>query len=320
MRVRVEAPARLHLGMIDPHGGLGRRFGSIGVAIERPRLVLEASPAAALAAEGVEAERLAAAARRFSEHYGVEGKVRLRLVETIPAHVGLGSGTHLALAVAASLARFYGLELDYCELARVMGRGQRSGVGIGAFQHGGLIVDGGSGTEATWENTPPILFTRPLPQDWIFVVAIPATDKGLSGRQEDRAFAELPPLAAETAGQICHLLLMQMLPALCEEDVVRFGQALTRIERLVGDSFAPVQLGTFTNELSARLVAHMLDKGAFGAGQSSWGPTVYGLVQGDEQAHALVQELKRLLGRESGALIFHTPARNQGAQVSVSEK
>jgi beta-ribofuranosylaminobenzene 5'-phosphate synthase len=320
VRVRVETSARLHLGMIDPHGGLGRRFGGIGVAIERPRLLVEASPAATLVVEGAETERLAAAARCFSEHYGLESNVHLRLVETIPAHVGLGSGTQLALAVATSLAHFYSLELDYGELTWVMGRGRRSGVGMVAFQHGGFVVDGGCRTDGPWEAMPPVLFNRPFPPDWIFVVAIPVEDKGLSGRQEDRAFAELPPLTEETVGRICYLLLKQMLPALCEADIVRFGQAMTGIEQLVGESFAPVQQGTFAGELSARLVAHMLDEGAFGAGQSSWGPTVYGLVRGEEQARALAQELKEFLGEEDEAAIFASRVRNRGAQVSVGEE
>ncbi len=35
--VRVIAPARLHLGFLDLNGGLGRLFGSIGLAIDTPR-------------------------------------------------------------------------------------------------------------------------------------------------------------------------------------------------------------------------------------------------------------------------------------------
>ena len=37
MRTIVEAGARLHLGFLDLNGACGRRFGSIGVALERPR-------------------------------------------------------------------------------------------------------------------------------------------------------------------------------------------------------------------------------------------------------------------------------------------
>lgn len=317
MRVRVETSARLHLGMIDPYGGSGRRFGGVGVAIEHPRLAVEATAAESLAVEGMEAQRVETAARRFVEHYGLDGKVRLRLLENIPDHVGLGSGTQLALAVGAALARFYGLEIDCLELARVMGRGGRSGVGIGAFRLGGFVVDGGCRTDGPGAASPPILFNHPFPPDWLFVVAIPPAEKGLSGQREELAFAGLLPSAEETTGRICHLLLMQMLPALCERDIVRFGQAMSEIERLVGDSFAPAQQGTFANELSARLVARMLDEGAFGAGQSSWGPAVYGLVQGEAQAQALVQELKGFLGTEDGTPIFYTQVRNHKAQIGT---
>ena len=32
--MNVKAPARLHLGFLDMHGGLGRKFGSIGLAVK----------------------------------------------------------------------------------------------------------------------------------------------------------------------------------------------------------------------------------------------------------------------------------------------
>ncbi len=45
MKIVVKTPARLHLGMLDLNGELGRRFGSIGVAISRPNVVVEATRA-----------------------------------------------------------------------------------------------------------------------------------------------------------------------------------------------------------------------------------------------------------------------------------
>jgi len=45
MTLRISAPARLHLGLIDLRGDLGRRFGSLGVALAAPRLVLTARAA-----------------------------------------------------------------------------------------------------------------------------------------------------------------------------------------------------------------------------------------------------------------------------------
>ncbi|NIQ97303.1 MAG: GHMP kinase, partial [Desulfuromonadales bacterium] len=67
--------------------------------------------------------------------------------EAIPEHVGLGSGTQLGLAVAAAMTRLHGLELDSSELLRRLDRGLRSGIGIGAFRMGGVLLDGGIGPD-----------------------------------------------------------------------------------------------------------------------------------------------------------------------------
>src|SRR5256884_5945153 len=49
--VFVEAPARLHFGVLDLRGDLGRRFGGIGAAGSAPSLLLEAPPAPPLKAQ-----------------------------------------------------------------------------------------------------------------------------------------------------------------------------------------------------------------------------------------------------------------------------
>src|SRR5438046_10103698 len=69
----VEAPARLHFGVLDLRGDLGRRFGGVGAAVPSPSLLLEARPAATLAAEGPDADRALEFARRFAGHHGLAG-------------------------------------------------------------------------------------------------------------------------------------------------------------------------------------------------------------------------------------------------------
>src|SRR2546426_12662729 len=70
--VFVEAPARLHFGVLDLRGDLGRRFGGIGAAVPAPSLLLEARPAAELRAEGPDAARALEVARRFAAHHGLD--------------------------------------------------------------------------------------------------------------------------------------------------------------------------------------------------------------------------------------------------------
>ncbi|HZM27218.1 MAG TPA: hypothetical protein VFB89_07665, partial [Gemmatimonadales bacterium] len=120
--VYVEAPARLHFGVLDLHGGLGRRFGGMGAAIPTPSLLLEATRAGEVECEGADADRAVGFARRILAHHGQRDGVHLRIHRAIPPHVGLGSGTQLALAVARAVAELYELPTMTRELARIVDR------------------------------------------------------------------------------------------------------------------------------------------------------------------------------------------------------
>jgi beta-ribofuranosylaminobenzene 5'-phosphate synthase len=129
----VEAPARLHLGMLAVAGDAERRFGGLGVSVSRPAVVVEARPAQELSAEGADAERALTFARRCRDALGLAGGAHLRVVEAIPQHVGLGSGTKLALAVARALAALERRDADAPALAQAAGRAARSAVGMWTF-------------------------------------------------------------------------------------------------------------------------------------------------------------------------------------------
>jgi beta-ribofuranosylaminobenzene 5'-phosphate synthase len=308
--ILVQAPARLHLGLFDLRGDLGRRFGGAGLALRRPSLLLEAAPAATLEAEGPEAPRVLAFARRFLAHHGLEAGARLRVRRAIPAHAGLGSGTQLALATARALASLTGRPQDAPSLAAAEGRARRSAVGTWAFECGGFILEGGRRSEG---NAPgPLLARYPVPEHWRCVIAIPPVARGLNGAAEERAFRhlELPP--PELVGEISRLVLMLLLPSLVEGDLAGFGRAVTEVQQRVGETFRAIQRAAYAHPLCADLIEHMLAAGAAGAGQSSWGPAVYGFVAGDAQATALVRQLRPLLG--AGGQVFASGFDNTGAR------
>ncbi len=81
--------------------------------------------------------------RRFCDHYQVDPRVSIEVSECIPQHVGLGSGTQLALAIGLGLAMVCGIDANVWDVASAMGRGRRSGIGTAAFQTGGFVVDAG---------------------------------------------------------------------------------------------------------------------------------------------------------------------------------
>ncbi len=313
--VFVEAAARLHFGVLDLRGELGRRFGGMGAAVPEPSLVLEVAPDDALSAQGPDADRATAFAQRFLAHHRLTGGARLTVHRSIPAHSGLGSGTQLGLAVGRALAELHGLSTTPVTLARAMGRGRRSAIGTWTFALGGFIVEGGRrpGTH----DIAPLLARYTMPEDWRCVVAVPDGAPGLSGEAEAAAFAQLPPPPEREVERVAHLVLMQLLPALVEGELESFGAALTEVQRVTGAWFAPQQGGTFAPGSSATLVRRLAEWGAAGVGQSSWGPAVYGLVGSAAEARELAARAAELVG--VGGRVFEGGFAGTGARVWRSE-
>jgi beta-ribofuranosylaminobenzene 5'-phosphate synthase len=310
--VRVEAPARLRLGILAVAGDGERRFGGLGVSVSRPAVVLEARPADELSAEGADAERALMFAQRCHEALGLAGGAHLRVVEAIPPHVGLGSGTKLALAVAQALAALEERTVDAPALAQAAGRAARSAVGMWTFALGGLVVEGG--VRRGVDRPAPLLAHHPVPEEWRCVLVVPAAEPGLSGIAENEAFQQLTP-SPERSAAIAQLVLTSLLPALVERDVEEFGAALTRVQELVGDAFANVQGGRFHPRAGA-VVEALLRNGAAGAGQSSWGPAVYGVVGSEAAGRELAGRMESQLDGDGSVDVVTFD--NRGARVEWS--
>lgn len=280
--VTVTVPARLHLGFLDLDGTLGRRFGSIGLAISGFQTRLSLAPAGETRVDGPESARVRAHFDTMRAYLRTPRAYAIRIDDVVPAHVGLGSGTQLALALATALRRAAGVPPDLASDAERLGRGARSGAGIGLFQRGGLVVDGGRGRDTL---VPPIVSRLAFPEHWAILVVLDRARQGIHGAAERGAFAALPPFGANAAAHLCHLVLMNILPAVAEADLPRFGAALAEMQARLGDHFAPMQGGgRFTSPDVARALAIMAEAGATGIGQSSWGPTGFAFAPSETEA------------------------------------
>jgi beta-RFAP synthase len=318
MKVQVKTPARLHFGLIDMNGDMGRFYGGLGAAIDQPKVILQTQHSETFSVTGKKTELVTSFAKRFFEAYNIKGNVNIHVRQTISEHTGLGSGTQLALAVAASLSKLFQVKASTQELSHVMGRMKRTGVGTAVFEQGGFVVDGGKkmkNRSIVPDSFPPLTFRQPFPEDWKFVVAVPDVKKGLAKTEEKNAFAQMPPMPVEIVGKMCRLIMMKMLPALVDQDIESFGDALTTIQVVVGGYFAEVQGGTFSSSAAAESIEFMKGCGAYGAGQSSWGPAVYGLVQGESQAKELRSKVEAFLQDNGGGQVFVANPNNRGATI-----
>lgn len=313
--IAIAAPARLHMGFLDMSGDLGRRFGGLGLALSEVQTRLSVQRAKGIAAEGPSSERAARSAEALLQALGIAQGVRIQVHEAIPEHAGLGSGTQLSLAVGAALARLFERDCHLPALAQATRRGLRSGIGIGTFDSGGFVVDGGHG-----EHTmiPPVIAQMPFPEEWRVIVILDRARRGLNGAAESAAFKRLAPMAPETAGRLCRLLVMQVLPALAERDFVPFSAGIAAIQDTVGDHFASLQGGRYTSPAVAEVLDWLRAQGVTGLGQSSWGPTGFGLCEDPAEAERLVRAARP---RWADSLTFLAcMAQNRGAQVMVKRK
>ncbi|MCW3996540.1 MAG: kinase [Candidatus Bathyarchaeota archaeon] len=317
MKVTVKTPARLHLGLIDMNGDLGRMFGGLGVGIDRPNVKIEAQSAEQLTITGQDPELVRSLVQRFSEAYRIQPKAYINVKEAIPAHMGLGSGTQLSLAVATALAKLHNLHATVCELAVAMGRAKRTAVGTTIFSCGGFVVDGGKNLRNP-NVFPPLIYRQPFPSKWRFVVMVPNFNKGLSNSEENHAFNKLSTMPADDVGQICRLTMLKLLPALAEQDIEAFGEALTKIQILTGNHFAQAQGGTYSCSAAAECIEFMKQAGASGVGQSSWGPALYAVVKREDANH-LLSKVKAYLSEGVGGAAFIAKANNRGATIKILE-
>lgn len=321
--VEVSAPSRLHLSLLDLNGSLGRVDGGIGVALREPRLLLRATPSPSLSASGPGAGLVRGYAARFARLHALP-PAHLSVVSSIPRHVGLGSGTQAALATGTALAALNGLELTCRDVARDLGRGGTSGIGVAAFEGGGFVVDGGHGfgpgaekrrflpSRASRASPPPVLARMRVPARWRFVVVFPAVGGPMHGSRERAAFGGRCPVPAGAVGSLCRLVLVKLLPSLVERDIARFGESLTSLAR---EGFGRVGADLVPSRSKA-LVKALLACGAAGAGVSSFGPAVYGLVEGEREASCLQDGILPLLVPGERALVTGADAR--GARISTT--
>ena len=309
--VRVTTAARLHLGLLDLNGDLGRQFGSIGLAIDAFETCVQLREASGFEILGEERERSARLALRIVERLGLDRAGQLIISSAIPAHAGLGSGTQLAMAIASAFRRFVGLPLDLRGDARRLDRGARSGAGAALFERGGLVVDAGTGPGG---EIPPVVAHVDCPADWRILLISDPRIEGAHGEAERQAFARLPRMSANSASEICRRTLMQILPGAVAGEFAAFADGVARVQEIVGDHFGPVQGGgQFTSAAVGRVAEQLAAHGTRGIGQTSWGPTGFAFAADPDEAEFLARRARET--GETGVTIKVTAARNRGALI-----
>ncbi len=328
-KITVKSTARLHMGFFDLHGGLGRKFGGIGLSLAAPLVELTA-----IFAENKQAQvtgspqvpaatvaRASAITEQLIKKLQHAGGVSLNILQHIPEHAGLGSGTQLALAVGAAINELYRLKLSTSQIAELTGRGGRSGIGIAAFDYGGLLIDGGrasnTATGTALSKVPPLLARYDFPEQWRILLILDTSQPGIHGKNELEAFKRLPVFSENLAAHLCRHVLMQAMPALVEQDLTAFGNSIQELQAHVGDYFAPAQGGRYASPQIGTILLHLAHAGMACFGQSSWGPTGFAVFENEQAAMSMLDALQQQFAAFNNISYQIVRGNNTGARIQL---
>ena len=303
--VEVRTPARFHLGMFSFGDPLARSFGGTGLMLEEPGFVVRVRSAAAFAGRGPQGDRAVAFARHCAATWQLpaDQAFEVEVVAAPRSHVGLGSGTQLALAVAAAIE---GLAVrpaagersfaprEALALARAAGRGRRSSVGLHGFATGGLLVEAGRlGADklAAPLEASPLVARAVLPPTWRGVIIIERGMEGLHGDAERQAFLALPPVDRGVTAELARIALLELVPAALEGRFEAFAEAFGAYGRLAGVPFASASSTLPFHRSIETIIDRLAALGVRGAAQSSWGPAVLASAASQAEAEGVAAAL-----------------------------
>lgn len=325
--IEVSSPARIAVTLLDLNGEMGRVDGTIGFAIDSPRVVVRVS-GHHQALPAVPDEQVPALLEGISlaSKFGVDAREAVvELVQTIPPHVGLGHKTQTALAVALGLLRYFDREVSLAQIARESGRGGTSGVGSYTFQHGGIVVDAGHrfGPDGKTSFLPssaaraaglPPLIGRFTPSDELSLVLIrPLGIQGASGDAERAFFSRNCPVSRESADRVIADCYMRLLPGLLEGDVAQVSDSINAMQE--GD-FKSAVWDSYDERLG-RLRRLALGGGLPNLGMSSLGPSLFSVIRSGTLASARAILMKASHAADLPVVITNSLFAAQGARIKV---
>jgi beta-ribofuranosylaminobenzene 5'-phosphate synthase len=323
----IETPSRLHVTLIDLNGDIGRIDGGVGLTIEKPRLILEAETTdknidvvfeeSNLSEKLMNEywEKIENSVKKMTDFLKIESGFSFNVKKAYPAHSGLGSGTQISLAVGKAIVTLNDHNMSTPQIAKIVGRGGTSGIGVRAFDHGGFIMDGGHKVDekpdflpssASSASPAPLITRYDFPEDWNIILAIPDVPAGASGPKEVNIFQKYCPIPLSEVQKLSHILLMKMMPAVVEKDITAFGDSINEIQNV---GFKKIELD-LQHHIINELIENIGSAGAAGVGMSSFGPTVYAITDTDKKNISKVAEDTM---KEIGGQVIVTKAQNNGA-------
>ncbi len=308
----VSSPSHLHAGNIDLNGSMGRLYGTLGFALEKPRFTIKVKAIKNKSIEESTDKEILSYLNLYRDYMGCNKEFFIEIISDIPKHVGLGRTTAMSLSIGFALNILCKTHLDVTELAEIANRGNRnSALGLYSFKYGGFIVDGGVKSN----KVAPIIFRGLIDEKYKLLIAIPEKpikDIVRLKEKEEAILSSMPKMDDNFAAYLSRLVLMKILPSFAEGDFYTFGKGLTEFNSSLGKYWSKYQGGIYCCDETSKIIEEMKKLNSLCACQSSWGPTAYGifLYKDIEKAYHRIEEILRHIG---GGRAWISKVDNNGA-------
>jgi len=302
--VKIVANSRLHFGFLNLKSSSPYSYGGMGLSIAKHPTILRVSRASKF--ESNLKKTLRDKIFTFLCNNSLSKKIRIDCIESPQKHIGLGSGTQLILAIEEAISKFY----RFNENINFFKRNYRSGVGINSYKNGGFIVDSPKNNLLTNE----IIFKAKFPKEWKIILLFDSKAKGLHGSSENRFFSADTTISLRK--KLSDLTLNEIIPSIIYKDFDTFARSLTKFQELNSLFYSSIQKSSYLSHDIHKVIKKISMKFNVAAGQSSWGPTSYMLIESKNIQNGIISILDNIISMYNNLSYEIVPAKNSGRKLS----
>ena len=302
--VKIIANSRLHFGFLNLKSSSSYSYGGMGLSIDRYPTILRVSRASKF--ESNLKKTLRDKIFNFLCSNSLSKKIRIDCIESPQKHIGLGSGTQLILSIEEAISKFYGLNTNI----NFFKRNYRSGVGINSYKNGGFIVDSPKNNLLANE----IIFKTKFPKEWKIILLFDSEAKGLHGSSESRFFSTDTTISLRK--KLSDLTLNEIIPSIIYKDFDTFARSLTKFQDLNSLFYSSIQKSNYLSHDIAKVIRKVSMNFNVAAGQSSWGPTSYMLIESKNIHNGIISILDNTISMYNNLSYEIISAKNSGRKLS----
>lgn len=295
--LNIWSPSRIHGGLLNESGICGFVDRGFGFSLTEPHweLCISIGPEkySGIKLSPEHKDSIKQTLKVLWDHFG-ELQLSIEIRNQVLAHIGLGSKTSLLLALGRAFCELKGLQISHLDIARLVGRGGTSGIGVYSTLMGGYISDAGHkypeekscfGPSSMKLSNPPRLLSY-SPINWAKVIHFRFTDIGIHGEIERRIFRESCPIPKNET-EACLIIFNNYIEsAIRERDKNKLQKGISDVQKI---GFKKVEWEN-QDEVTKEFRRYWNSKNPqCPLGLSSMGPTIYCITANPENVFELLR-------------------------------